>query len=841
MEEIFALQRQLAAAQDSTSSAKLSERNVIELVAKLRSLALVDLIFTRTGKEFLTPTHLAREVQDEIFVRGGRVNVIDLPDALNVDLAHIHSVLPSVLAASAVPTRVVNGEIVTDDYLAALAADIDAALRASATGIDSLGVIASRSNLPVEVVRACVRAHLGSTIAGTVDESSGVLRSHASRVRAAATSRGALRAIATPTVLGDLVEGHDVPVDVVVDLANEMLTNGQLRGRLEGSGIRALFTPSVYELAAHDAAMSRFASSGFLTADMLRSTGVCNLTEFARRTAGGAGVITVGSVSSAMVVAISLIETIESSALEAIETGSWLDISAAMPPDFPTTHVSHIVNLLDYAAVPSLLSTKTDLAGKGSNGSGYKGATKRKTKSASTASASLLTAAPAPDHATRHPVKLDCPILRDQFLISRSILDRCAACIQHDAHERAKIHAKKLTDSMTVVGGSSVSRSGGDDGNADTTDAMRVSKNNKPRRRKGSSGAGKASSAISAGRTVDVPSIEDVCVLLKEDQILAEIFTSDYLGNPSADEAADLVLAIAEDVLHGEGVNMIEEMYEAAAAAAVVEMKQEQSSIKANTEKQILLGLEQAELFGATASTLDVVASDAAAASREHVLETVCRETALRVLNLVAIGLGISSSETANPVTADAIRQLFKQLPSDVAARARPLVSSVTAKPKANVNLEDGKDRGEGGVDGFLKAYDDCSPLLDLPERRPLDKKRERACCASIRASYENSLDKLNTIEALRVSATLLHARCHANGAVVSVPPDRVIELCAALEKSAKPEAARMALAEFRKAVVDDLRSRPEGAPPLLTGNLLGKLDKLKPFSVAGRSAGSQQ
>ena len=54
MDEILALQAALATAQDAKSSIKLSERNIVELVNKLKSLDLLEstLLYTLNGKEY---------------------------------------------------------------------------------------------------------------------------------------------------------------------------------------------------------------------------------------------------------------------------------------------------------------------------------------------------------------------------------------------------------------------------------------------------------------------------------------------------------------------------------------------------------------------------------------------------------------------------------------------------------------------------------------------------------------------------------------------------------------------------------------------------------------------
>ena len=45
---------------------------MIEIVTKLVELKLIEVIHTLDGKEYLTHQELAKEIQDELFVHGGR-------------------------------------------------------------------------------------------------------------------------------------------------------------------------------------------------------------------------------------------------------------------------------------------------------------------------------------------------------------------------------------------------------------------------------------------------------------------------------------------------------------------------------------------------------------------------------------------------------------------------------------------------------------------------------------------------------------------------------------------------------------------------------------------------
>lgn len=49
----------------------------MEIVAKLISTKLLDVVFTTDGKEYVTPVHLTKELKDEAYVQGG-IQIINL-------------------------------------------------------------------------------------------------------------------------------------------------------------------------------------------------------------------------------------------------------------------------------------------------------------------------------------------------------------------------------------------------------------------------------------------------------------------------------------------------------------------------------------------------------------------------------------------------------------------------------------------------------------------------------------------------------------------------------------------------------------------------------------------
>ncbi|KAM7446664.1 E3 UFM1-protein ligase 1 [Porites harrisoni] len=129
-EEIKRLAADFQRAQLSSTAHKLSERNCIEIVQKLISLGLVEVIYTTDGKEYLTPQQLEREIKDELFVHGGRVNLVDLQQIISVDLSHIENKVSDIVKHDK-NLIVVQGELIDNNYLDQVAEEINDTLQES--------------------------------------------------------------------------------------------------------------------------------------------------------------------------------------------------------------------------------------------------------------------------------------------------------------------------------------------------------------------------------------------------------------------------------------------------------------------------------------------------------------------------------------------------------------------------------------------------------------------------------------------------------------------------------------------------------------------------------------
>lgn len=442
-------------------------------------------------------------------------------------------------------------------------------------------------------------------------------------------------------------------------------------------------------------------------------------------------------------------------------------------------------------------------------------------------------------------VKLDAPIYRKQYLVSVPLLEICWSRVRADAEKRGKARAKVLTEMLAVVGGqpSRSGRGGTDCASSATPDEDRGAgmqgKKGKGRRKKEKPSAGpnkgKGNSPRAGGETlaIEIPSAEDLFSLLEQDDQVRQLLACDYLGNPGLDAGGEVLRGIVEEGLvggsgfgGGGGQEHVTSLYEGAAVAAVTDMETERAAAKKVLEERTVQGLEHAELYSSNAATLSYVSDSAVADSLAGVLEVVCVETAMAIMNFVASSVGVPGSAISG-ASASALRGLSQRLPPDVANHTRDLVSSVAPK-KA------------GGISHFLAAYDSSAEALGLPVRRPLDKQRERAVNASLRASLDASLSQPSqpSVDALRACAALLHAR-HADGAVVFIAAHSLPVVCAALEDRAPGnDGAGAALHALRQAVTAQLRkASARAAPPVVGDEIRSLVQAVRTLAAAAPEA----
>ncbi|CAI0451914.1 unnamed protein product [Linum tenue] len=343
--ELLELQRQFEFAQQAKSSIRLSDRNVVELVQKLQELHIIDfdLLHTVSGKEYITPEQLRREIVAEVG-KSGRVSLIDLSDVIGVDLYHVEKQAQQVISDDP-QLMLLQGEIISQSYWDNVAEEINERLQECSQ--IALAELAAQLNVGSEFVASMVESRLGTLVKGRLE--GGQLYTPAYVARVSAMVRGAARAITVPTNLSllwsnlqlllhemDGASGVAIESSFFQSMFNTLLKEGEVLGSLR-AGVH--WTPTVFANAQKECVDSMFSQNSFVSYDAMQKLGIAQALQFLQsRYPDGIPLDTV-------FVHPSMIEMLDTSIEDAVEHGSWIDSLSVLPTSFGSQDASKILSL----------------------------------------------------------------------------------------------------------------------------------------------------------------------------------------------------------------------------------------------------------------------------------------------------------------------------------------------------------------------------------------------------------------------------------------------------------------------------------------------------------------
>jgi hypothetical protein len=241
-----------------------------------------------------------------------------------VDLVHCERTAAAIAAEAGGDALLVDGELVTERYWDALAAEVDEELRSA--GSVSLADLARRHGLSAERITAALAARLGSSVHGRLE--SGLLYTDAHVARLAAALRGALRATASPCAVQELAAaafggGAEAGSGGITGtLIAELLAAGAAAGALRSGG--QLWTPAVHARRQRNSVAAFYAGNGLVGYDTAARAGATRAWLAAAHPEGV-------HLESAMV-SPALLDQLEAALEEALAEAGWADIVAHLPP-----------------------------------------------------------------------------------------------------------------------------------------------------------------------------------------------------------------------------------------------------------------------------------------------------------------------------------------------------------------------------------------------------------------------------------------------------------------------------------------------------------------------------
>ncbi|XP_032398317.1 LOW QUALITY PROTEIN: E3 UFM1-protein ligase 1 [Etheostoma spectabile] len=325
-EEIRRLAADFQRAQFADTVQRLSERNCIEIIAKLVQDKKLDVVHTLDGKEYITPAQISREIRDELYVHGGRINIVDLQQILNVDWVHVEN-RASEIAKSDKGVQLVLGQLINDTYLDRLAEEVNDKLQEA--GLISIAELCKNYDLPGDFLSEELSKRFGKLIQGEMDQyNRGVIFTPAFVARHKARIRGLFSAITRPTPVSSMIGTFGFQEHLLYSVLEELVNTGRLKGSVVGGRQdKAVYIPDIYAKTQNAWVDSFLQQNGYLEFDALVRLGIPDPSSYIKKRFKSNKLLFL----RAACVGQALVDQVEASVEEAVNSATWTDIQPILP------------------------------------------------------------------------------------------------------------------------------------------------------------------------------------------------------------------------------------------------------------------------------------------------------------------------------------------------------------------------------------------------------------------------------------------------------------------------------------------------------------------------------
>uniref|UniRef100_A0AAX7V4B6 E3 UFM1-protein ligase 1 n=1 Tax=Astatotilapia calliptera TaxID=8154 RepID=A0AAX7V4B6_ASTCA len=318
-EEIRRLAADFQRAQFADTVQRLSERNCIEIIAKLVQDKKLDVVHTLDGKEYVTPAQISREIRDELYVHGGRINIVDLQQ---VYIQFVHSNL---------------GQIT---YLDHLAEEVNDKLQEA--GMISIAELCKSYDLPGDFLTEELSKRLGKIIQGEMDQyNRGVIFTPAFVARHKARIQGLFSAVTRPTPVSSMIGAFGFQEHLLYSVLEELVNIGRLKGSVVGGRQdKAVYIPDIYTKTQNAWVDSFLQQNGYLEFDALVRLGIPDPSSYIKKRFKSNKLLFL----RAACVGQALVDQVEASVEEAVNSATWTDLQPVLPSCLSTEDIGILIN-----------------------------------------------------------------------------------------------------------------------------------------------------------------------------------------------------------------------------------------------------------------------------------------------------------------------------------------------------------------------------------------------------------------------------------------------------------------------------------------------------------------
>lgn len=325
-DEIKKLAADFQRTQASDTLQKISERNCIDIVKKLTDLNLIELIYTCDGKQFITPSHLLKEIEDEVYYNGGRMQLHDLATKLNVDYQHIENKANELAKANPTEYNFILGQIIHSTYKDALSKQINDKMLFH--GQLSVAEFAKSLDLPTEFLLNIINELLPRMSIKIVTSQDGrtfytsdMMDEYKSIIV------GSLSAVSKPTTIASLTKRLNIPERILLPIIESSIREGRLDAHVENRQ----YVPVIFAREQNEYVSKFYASNSYIEYDMLVRMDIKQPRVFLKKKFPDGIALTNTYISPI------LLNQLESVVEETVASDGWIDactvVSTAIEPD----------------------------------------------------------------------------------------------------------------------------------------------------------------------------------------------------------------------------------------------------------------------------------------------------------------------------------------------------------------------------------------------------------------------------------------------------------------------------------------------------------------------------
>ncbi|XP_032239292.2 E3 UFM1-protein ligase 1 homolog [Nematostella vectensis] len=699
-DEIKKLAADFHRVQLTSTAHKLSERNCIEIVQKLINTGLLEVIYTTDGKEYLTPQQLEREIKDELFVHGGRVNLVDLQQIINVDLSHVDNKVSEILRHDK-SLVLIQGDLIDKDYLDRMAEEINETLQEA--GQVFIAELSKTFSLPTDFMLEVVESRLDIQIMGKLDQMDrNVLYTHAFIARQTARMRGVLSAITRPTQFSNIISKYGFQEKLFYSVIGDLLSSKRIMGSTQGRQDKISFVPDVYTQAQNNWVDDFFKQNGYVEYDALTRLGITDGKQFLKRRYHGNEIFL-----PTCCVGERVLDQADAAIDDALSSGTWVDIMPHLPTPFTPDDAEQLLQ-----------------------------------------------------HCLKTPGRSTAHVYCSSIVASDKFVEACKAPFETRMHAKAKKDAAESPALFAELSKKDLASLKGGGGGADRREARKEDR----RKTASSGGKGGGSVGGRGGRETKTKKVKKKDFRNRNDEDDTNEADSrsnpDELQFMTTEEIAEVLRKDRPDIDDDFLEELAQEMhrpltraYQQVARAVLQSSGDKKRKSHAEIQEKVNALWSNAKLFD---KSINLFPEDVQVHLSRHLLRTVCTDITNLMVNMLAADhmLAVTDETTITPETR---LKIIKKMPEEIKAPLTKLNSSLTAKETEEFFAQFDLVAGQGLCELMIKK-------LDKKKERQISIERRAALQEQLRHEDEPAMTLHLAVSLLfqHFTSSLLHApgRC---------------------------------------------------------------------------------